>query len=160
MNLALTLGLVAFTALCARPESADAQGVPHYFPVNDIKWTDGPATLPKGVKVAVLEGDPKVDGVFTMRLKFPAGTVVMPHSHSQTEHATVMAGTLHIGMGDKFDKVATRPMPAGSFGYWPIGMNHFAWMEGETILQLHGKGPWTVKYVNPADDPSHAAKKP
>lgn len=41
----------------------------------------------------------------------------------------------------------------GSFGYWPVGMRHFAWAEGETVLQLHGRGPWTVTYVNPADEP-------
>jgi len=42
---------------------------------------------------------------------------------------------------------------AGSFGYWPAGTRHFAWAEGETILQLHGQGPWTVTFVNAADDP-------
>jgi hypothetical protein len=56
-------------------------------------------------------------------------------------------------MGEKFDRAATRPMSAGSFGYWPIGMRHFAWAEGETVLQLHGRGPWTITYVTPSDDP-------
>jgi hypothetical protein len=32
-------------------------------------------------------------------------------------------------------------------------MNHFAWTKEETILQVHGVGPWAVNYVNPADDP-------
>jgi len=66
---------------------------------------------------------------------------------------TVLAGTLHFGMGEKFDRAATRAMPAGSFGYWPVGMKHFAWSQGETVLQLHGQGPWTITYVNPKDDP-------
>ena len=30
---------------------------------------------------------------------------------------------------------------------------HFAWTSGETIVQLHGTGPWGVTYLNPADDP-------
>jgi hypothetical protein len=25
--------------------------------------------------------------------------------------------------------------------------------KAETILQLHGLGPWTITYVDPADDP-------
>jgi hypothetical protein len=32
-------------------------------------------------------------------------------------------------------------------------MRHFAWMEGETILQLSSMGPWEIVYVNAADDP-------
>jgi hypothetical protein len=32
-------------------------------------------------------------------------------------------------------------------------MNHFAWTKEETILQVHGVGPWAVNYVDPADDP-------
>ena len=60
---------------------------------------------------------------------------------------------------DRFDKAATRALGAGSFGYWPAGTRHFAWMEGETILQLHGQGPWTVTYVNPADDPRKATPR-
>ena len=32
------------------------------------------------------------------------------------------------------------------------GMKHFAWATGETVVQLHGVGPWGIQYVNPADD--------
>jgi hypothetical protein len=41
----------------------------------------------------------------------------------------------------------------GSFAVMPAGVRHFASMKGETILQLHGVGPWGITYVNPADDP-------
>ena len=30
--------------------------------------------------------------------------------------------------------------------------------KGETVLQFHGTGPWTIRYVNPADDPRTTAK--
>ena len=123
------------------------------FPPAEIKWEAGPPSLQKGAQMAVLEGDPAKEGMFTMRLRFPDGFVVNPHYHSQIEHVTVIAGTLHFGMGEKFDRAKTRPMPTGSFGFWPIGMRHFAYAEGETVLQLHGKGPWTITYVNSADDP-------
>ena len=123
------------------------------FTAADMKWGAGPPSLAKGASMVVLEGDPAKAGPFTMRLRFPDGYVVNPHYHSQIEHVTVIAGTLHFGMGAKFDRAETRPMPAGSFGYWPIGMKHFAWAQGETTLQLHGTGPWTITYVNPADDP-------
>lgn len=122
-------------------------------PAAEMQWKDGPVALPKGAQMMVLEGDPSQPGPFTLRFKFPKGFQIQPHFHTQTEHATVLAGTIYLGMGDRFDRAAMRPLVAGSFGYWPAGTPHFAWTESETILQLHGQGPWTIQYVNPADDP-------
>jgi hypothetical protein len=43
----------------------------------------------------------------------------------------------------------------------PPSMHHFGWFSEETVVQLHGIGPWTVTYVNPVDDPkSQAAAAP
>jgi len=137
----------------AADQPAQPAGDMGLFPASEIQWVEGPPSLAKGARMTVLEGDPAKEGMFTMRLRFPDGFIVNPHYHSQVEHVTVISGTLHFGMGDKFDRAKTQPMPAGSFGFWPIGMKHFAYTEGETVLQLHGKGPWTITYVNPADDP-------
>jgi ChrR Cupin-like domain len=123
------------------------------FAPAEIKWKAGPPTLPKGAMLAVLEGDPAKAGPFVMRAKLPDGYKVPPHTHAATERVTVVAGTFYIGMGDKFDTEKGRTMPAGSFGYWAAGMKHFAWVKGETIIQIHGTGPWSIKYVNPDDDP-------
>jgi hypothetical protein len=35
----------------------------------------------------------------------------------------------------------------------PPKMHHFAWTAEETVFQLNVVGPWTVTYLNPADDP-------
>jgi len=118
-----------------------------------IKWVDGPASLPAGSQLAVLEGDPAKEGFFTMRVRLPDGYKIPPHTHPKVEHVTVISGTFNFGMGDKFDQSTTKEMPAGTFGFWPAGMKHFAWAKGETIVQLHGIGPWSIEYVNPADDP-------
>jgi hypothetical protein len=37
-------------------------------------------------------------------------------------------------------------------------MKHFVWVEGETIVQFHGDGPWQIEYVNPAEDPRTRGK--
>ena len=118
-----------------------------------IQWKPGPPSLPPGAKMAVLEGDPTKEGPFTMRISLPDGYAIPPHIHPAVEHITVISGTFNFGMGDKFDKSATQAMPAGTFGHWPAGMKHFAWANGDTIVQLHGVGPWKIQYVNPADDP-------
>jgi len=150
----VSMSVVLYLALGAiADESAKPSGEMGLYPAAEIQWGAGPPSLAKGASMVVLEGDPAKEGMFTMRLRFPADFVVSPHYHSQVEHVTVISGTLHFGMGGKFDRAKTQPMSAGSFGFWPIGMKHFAYTEGETVLQLHGKGPWTITYVNPADDP-------
>ena len=61
-------------------------------------------------------------------------------------------------MGDKFDTSKGMAMLAGAYGTWMPGMKHYVWAKGETVIQLHGKGPWAIEYVNPADDPRNAKK--
>jgi quercetin dioxygenase-like cupin family protein len=118
-----------------------------------IVWKDGPPSLPPGAKFAVLEGDPGKPGPFVFRVKAPDGYRIPPHTHPKPERVTVLSGTFHIGTGDTFDPAKGRAMPTGTYGTWPPGMKHFVWATGETILQFHGDGPWTITYVNPADDP-------
>jgi quercetin dioxygenase-like cupin family protein len=123
---------------------------------NEIKWQKGPASIPSGAEFAILEGDPTKEGFFTMRIRVPDGYKIPPHIHPATEHVTVISGTFNFGMGEKFDQNATQEMPAGTFGFWPAGMKHFVWVKGETVVQLHGMGPWRIEYLNPADDPRKA----
>lgn len=126
------------------------------YPPAEIKWNEGPASLPPGAEIAVLEGDPSKAGPFVFRVKVPDGYTIPPHTHPKAERVTVIAGTFHIAEGEKIDKSAGQAMPAGSFGYWPTGMKHFAWATGDTIVQFHGTGPWEISYLDPADDPRNA----
>jgi hypothetical protein len=119
----------------------------------DIKWVDAPPSLPPGSKVAVIEGDPKVAGLFTMRLKIPANYAIMPHSHPADEHVTVLEGSCAMGMGEKFDEKETKAMPTSAFAVMKTGTNHFFYSKSGCTIQLHGMGPWGITYVNPADDP-------
>ena len=125
---------------------------------SSIKWQKGPASIPAGAKLAILEGDPAKEGPFVIRLFLPDGYRLPPHTHPKPERLTVISGTFNIGMGDKFDATKGKPMPAGTFGTWPPGMKHFVWAKGDTVVQLHGMGPWTIEYLNPADDPRKVSK--
>ena len=58
-----------------------------------------------------------------------------------------------MGAGDKLDASKTMPLSAGSFAIMQPKTHHFAWTKEETIVQVHGVGPWAITYVNPADDP-------
>lgn len=120
---------------------------------SEMKWSDGPDSLPKGAQVAVLEGDLKKPGPFTLRLKFPANYRIAPHWHPVTEHVTVLSGSLYMGMGDNFDENNTTEIPVGGFAYMQPKSHHFAFTRDATEIQLHGVGPWGITYINPKDDP-------
>ena len=124
----------------------------------DLKWSDGPPGLPAGAKIAVVQGDPKNAGLFTIRLQFPAGFKVPPHTHPAAEHVTVISGALSLGTGAKFDEAAAHEMTAGGIAVMPAGTQHFAWTKSGCVLQVHAIGPFEIVYVNPADDPRLAKK--
>lgn len=128
---------------------------PKHFMITpaDINWVDAPPLLPAGAKVAVLEGDPTKPGPFTMRIKFPAGYRIPPHWHPAVEHATVISGVLNLGIGDRFDPVKGKVLPAGSFSMLSAKTNHFAWVKEETVIQVHGNGPWGINYINQLENP-------
>lgn len=119
----------------------------------ELKWSEGPASLPPGAKLAVLSGDPQKEGPFVMRARLPANYKVPPHFHPAHEHVTVLSGGFFMGMGEKFAPESARELKAGDFAMMPPEHRHFAFTRQQTVIQLHGWGPWAITYVNPADDP-------
>jgi uncharacterized RmlC-like cupin family protein len=118
----------------------------------DLKWEDA-RSLPPGAKIALIEGRMNEEGPITARVKLPANYRIPPHFHATQERVTVLSGTVNIGMGEKFDDRKTTAMKPGTVLLMPPKMNHFAWTTEETVFQLNVTGPWTVTYLNPADDP-------
>ena len=126
----------------------------------DIKWGAVPPSLPKGAKIAVLNGDPGKPGQFTIRLQMPAGYKIAPHWHSQDENLTLISGAMYLGMGEKIDKAKATALKAGAYHYLPAKTNHYAFTRGQaTVIQVSGEGPFDINWVNPADDPEKMAKK-
>lgn len=122
----------------------------------DLKWADVPS-LPPGAKIAVIEGPMSEAVPFTVRLKFPANYQIPAHVHPAAERVTVLSGVFHMGIGDKLDAAKGMPLNAGDMMIMVPSSPHFAWTKEETVVQLHGTGPWGITYINPADDPR---KKP
>ena len=120
----------------------------------DIKWTDAPPSMPPGAQIAVIEGDLKKAEPFAFRLKLPANYKIAPHTHPAVEHVTVLSGTFYMGPGDQVDPEKAVALTPGSFAAFQPGHSMFAWTEEETVIQVHGVGPWGITYINPADDPS------
>lgn len=157
---AAMLALLVLPATAAAQAAGTAESTHTVALPDGIRWQDGPASLPPGARFAVLVGDPGQPGAFTIRVRVPAGYRIPPHYHSGTENITVISGTFHVGMGERFDADAVRPLTTGAYAAIPAGMRHFALTREETVIQLHGTGPWQVMYVDPADDPRTAQPEP
>lgn len=127
------------------------------FSAATLPWQDASA-LPAGAQMAVLDGDPTKSGVFTARLKMPAGYKIPPHTHPFAERVTVISGSVYLGMGEKFDDRAGRELKPGDFTVIPAGAPHFAWSKGEAVLQLHAEGPFQRTFVDPTEDPASRKK--
>lgn len=145
---------IALLTLTLAPTSGNSQAHGDHLMVTeaDLKWADVPS-LPPGAKIAVIEGPMNEAKPFTMRLRLPADYRIPAHYHTAIEHVTVISGTFNMGLGDNLDTKTTRPLGPGGVAIMQVGTRHFAWNEGETVIQVHGVGPWTITYVNPADDP-------
>jgi quercetin dioxygenase-like cupin family protein len=149
----LCLSLGAAAMLGALPELRAAE--PHHtvVPGDAVKWGPAPPSLPPGAQAAVLLGNPAQPGAFVLRLKFPGGFTVPPHRHSKDELVTVISGKFAVAAGEKLDRTKAKSLPAGSFVHLPAGMAHYAWADGETVVQINGMGPFDVTYIDPKDDP-------
>ncbi len=122
-----------------------------------LAWGPAPPVFPAGAKMAVLQGDPSKEGLFTVRLDLPDGYRVAPHYHPTDEYLTVISGTFLLGMGDALatDKaIALRP---GDFGTVDANKHHYALTRGRTVVQVHAMGPFILTYVSPKDDPRNTA---
>jgi quercetin dioxygenase-like cupin family protein len=123
-----------------------------------IVWGPAPAVFQPGAQMAVVQGDPSKAEPFIVRLRFPNGYKIAPHTHPTDEHVTVISGTFKVGMGTTYDEAAMAALPPGGFVTAPAQHAHFAKAQGVTTVQVNAVGPFALTYVN-ASDMSVAAKR-
>ena len=148
----LVLALPVLTRAQDMPAAAPTAGEPAEGAITAADAvTYGPIEVPgfdPGMQIAAIHGDPASDGGdYTIRLKFPAGYKFPPHFHPQAEHVTVLSGTFLLGMGKTADEAAIESYSPGAFLYIPAEHPHYGGAEGETVIQLHGVGPFSIMLV-------------
>jgi quercetin dioxygenase-like cupin family protein len=109
---------------------------------DQIQWKENAAA---GNAQAIVHGDPTKPGLYVVLLRWEAGNhFSKPHFHPNDRFITVLKGTWWVGTGDKWDKDATVPMPAGSFVVHYGKQVHYDGAKDEdTVLQIVGDGPAT-----------------
>jgi len=99
----------------------------------------------------VIQGDPMTAGrSYTLRLSCADGVKFAPHWHPTTENVTVIKGGAAVGMGAKWDDALLKDVPAGGFFSAAPHATHFAQCKGDSILQVHGVGPFVINFVGVA----------
>jgi hypothetical protein len=120
-----------------------------------IKWVQ----FAPGIEYGPVHGDCDKPGApCVFQLRFAAGGKIPAHWHPVDENVTVISGTFMAGMGDSYDESKMMSLPVGTYVLMPRRMHHFAGTKEGALVQVHGVGPFKINYVNPADDPSKAAK--
>jgi anti-sigma factor ChrR (cupin superfamily) len=156
---AVMIGFALVAAGVHSQEKKDSSAPPKIMHFGDLKWTP----IIKGCDLATVAGDPSAEGTpFVVRLRCVDGAKIPAHWHPTDENVTVLKGTFLAGMGETFDETKMITMNVGNFVTMPKEMRHFAMSKGETIVQVHGAGPFKVNWVNPSEvePPDAPAAKP
>jgi quercetin dioxygenase-like cupin family protein len=119
----------------------------------NLKWGAAPPSLPAGVKMAVVSGNPAARGKFTIQLKMPADYAVPPHSHPTAEVVKVVSGEIHYAMSSKMEMAKAKTLKAGQTVTMGAKMNHWVHAAAPATVEVSGRGPFQITYVDPKDDP-------
>jgi quercetin dioxygenase-like cupin family protein len=148
--LGLVLGIGSVTPAAAQSVYSGERA--HMVTPEKLTWTDAPAVAP-GAKIAVIEGPLNKAVPFTFRLRIPANSKIAPHTHPTFERVTVLAGIFYFAHGDTYNPEKTTALGPGSVAIMPPSTPMFGYTKEDTVIQLHGTGPWGLTYLNPTDDP-------
>jgi quercetin dioxygenase-like cupin family protein len=157
----LALVSVLMVSPCVAQTSQAHQDLGHVMRTpTQIQWQPGPASLPPGAQLAVLDGDPSQAGMaYTIGLKMPDGYRVPPHWHPMDASVIVVQGSFIMGLGEKVEPAEAQELTPGSYMRVSKEVRHYEWTKGDTIIYVYGLGPLDTIYVNPADDPRQKANQ-
>ena len=117
-------------------------------PPADLQWT----ATPFG-ETAVVWGDPEA-GPYGSFNRFPADTVIPPHTHTHDNQLVVVSGILHNYALTDDAEVRARSYPPGSFLYETGGTEHVTAVDpsGPCVVFVTQNAPLDFVMVD-AEDP-------
>jgi quercetin dioxygenase-like cupin family protein len=144
---------ILFAIVVAGVSAALAQSdtvPPMLLTPDEMHWSAQGAYATPGMEQLNLIGDPAKRGPYTIRLKFPKGMKVAPHTHPDSREVTVLSGVFATGYGEKVDPAKLKVLPAGSFYTEPANVAHFIEIREDVVLQVTGIGPSGRHFLEPA----------
>ena len=156
----MTFGLTVFLLASAATgqeigvmQFADGE-VQHVVRAASTDWRPCPPTLPAGCEMAVLDGDPQGEDLFTVRFRVEDVLVMPPHWHPKDERVTVIEGKVAVAFGADSRREGATEFGPGDYYVNARHAVHVVWIEGPTVLQITGIGPWKAVPVEAAPPPS------
>jgi quercetin dioxygenase-like cupin family protein len=148
-------GHVLFATGAVLSASAMAQTTPGVVALTpgEMKWSSQGGLAAPGMEQLNLVGDPAKPGPYTLRLKFPKGFRIAPHTHPDSREVTILSGTFTTGYGEKFDTDNLKILPSGSFYTEPANVPHYIEIKDDVVLQISGTGPSGRRFINPPGHP-------
>ena len=112
-----------------------------------LKWV---ATPIAGLEMAVASGDPGTQGNHELRFRAKEKVRVPPHWHASDAQVAVLAGSVAVGEGERFEASSLRVLRTGQGIELQKGVRYFAVLEKGTEVQLESRGPFAVEWVDPS----------
>ena len=97
--------------------------------------------------MAVLEGDPKREMLFTVRFRADSGFEMKPHWHPRNERVTILEGKVGVGFGDEVVRDDIEWFGPGDYYVNAKGAHHYVLTDGPAVLQITGIGPWEAHFL-------------
>lgn len=114
------------------------------LPMEDSAWHNAVPGMPPGSRFASISGDPSQPAPFTIRVELPPGYRLPPYSRPADENIIVLAGTIEVGSGSRFDEHVMTRLPSGSFVQLRANETHFAMTKLGATIQIFGMGPFVM----------------
>ena len=127
--------------------------VQHVVRSDEMPWQPCPPTLPAGCELAVLEGNPQGDDLFTVRFRVSGPFAMPPHWHPKDERVTVISGRAGVAFGATSTRENATWFGPGDYYVNARYAVHSVWIEGPTVLQITGIGPWKATPISEAPPP-------
>ncbi len=107
--------------------------------VEDLKWAPMPGL--EGAQQSVLWGDP-AKGAHRIFYKWPAGTKVPTHNHTNGDRGVVISGTLSLAV----EGATPKKLPPGSYFSLGGGVHHATAVEGAApcVFYIEREGAFDV----------------
>ena len=144
--------LMLFVTGCAQSPIGEfdfADGVvQHAVPSDEMSWKPCPPNLPSGCEIAVLEGDPRAPGLFTVRFRLSEDFVMPPHTHPKDERVTVLQGQMAVAFGASGTRDDAMEFGPGDYYVNARGAMHTVWASKSSEIQITGVGPWEAHFID------------
>jgi hypothetical protein len=149
-----TLLAAASLALCAAlPAQAQDNSGMTAATTGSQQWSPAGKSMPRGMRMMLIEGDPAQPGPYVYRVRVPSGYQWPPMKFTDDRTTTILKGKLWYAEGERRDPKQMQELEAGALIKTPANTPHYQWARTEVILQITGTGPMEHTYVNPDDDP-------